>query len=245
MLLFSEFLAEGIEDRGIFKAVFIVGTPGAGKTYTSNKISDGSVSPRIVNTDAAFEFMAKKHGDDLGTADGQTASWKKHGVSVKTITKNQLAGYLNSMLPLMVDGTSSNPSNLLQRNGTLQFFGYDTAMVWVNTDKATALKRIQQRDRKVPEDFLDRVYAEAEENKEFFRSQFDIFIEIDNNDGMLTDDVILDVYRAVGKFYNEDVKNPIGKRHVAKLRQSGDKYLVPSLMDKDEINSRVSIWYKK
>jgi len=36
-------LLESVNDRGIFKAVFFAGIPGAGKSYVLNKISDGGI----------------------------------------------------------------------------------------------------------------------------------------------------------------------------------------------------------
>ena len=55
-------ITEGINDKGIFKAVFMVGFPGAGKSFVITKIKSGEVEPRIVNTDKTIEFMSKTLG---------------------------------------------------------------------------------------------------------------------------------------------------------------------------------------
>ena len=47
---------ESINDKGIFKAIFMAGTPGAGKTTVAKKLS-GGVEPRFVSTDTWVEFM--------------------------------------------------------------------------------------------------------------------------------------------------------------------------------------------
>lgn len=47
---FSKFLTESINDKGKFKAIFIIGIPGSGKTYTISKLK-GIISPRVINTD--------------------------------------------------------------------------------------------------------------------------------------------------------------------------------------------------
>ena len=62
MLLQS--LIESINDKGLFKALFIVGMPYAGKSYTVSEIT-GEISPRIVNTDKPLEHLAKMKGIDL------------------------------------------------------------------------------------------------------------------------------------------------------------------------------------
>ena len=41
----QQFLTEGIEDKGIFKAVFMAGHPGAGKTFVLNSIKSGQIEP--------------------------------------------------------------------------------------------------------------------------------------------------------------------------------------------------------
>ena len=57
MPTFKQFISESINDKGIFKAVFVIGLPGAGKSYTVSQLR-GSVSPKVVNTDIAAEFWA-------------------------------------------------------------------------------------------------------------------------------------------------------------------------------------------
>ena len=57
---FEEFLLnESINDKGILKAIFVVGLPGAGKSYTISNLK-GQISPKIVNTDVALEFLSKR-----------------------------------------------------------------------------------------------------------------------------------------------------------------------------------------
>lgn len=59
MRLSKYLLTESINDKGIFKAIFMAGTPGAGKSYVINKINDGKIQPRIVNTDKLTEYFGK------------------------------------------------------------------------------------------------------------------------------------------------------------------------------------------
>ena len=66
MKTFKEFLNEGINDKGLYKAVFLGGTPGSGKSYVQKQVKDGTIEPRIVNTDKFIEFLANKRNIDIG-----------------------------------------------------------------------------------------------------------------------------------------------------------------------------------
>jgi len=229
---FLRYLTEGIEDKGIFKAVFLAGHPGAGKSYTLDKIKSGQIEPRIVNTDKFHEHY-------------KNADWANIGDKVRKLTKSQLKLYLNSMLPLAVDGTSGSIPAMLRRRGLLESMGYDTAMVFVNTDLETAIRRVQARDRKVPEEFIRESFKKVNENKKFYRSKFDTFIEVDNNDGELNNSVIKHAFNFLTSFYNAPVKNLIGKRRIKKMKANTWKYLDPNVMAMDEIKKIVSVWYRK
>lgn len=242
MKTFKQFIDESKNDKGVFKAVFLAGTPGAGKSYTSTKIS-GGIEPRIVNTDKMLEFIAKKTKSSLDL--GGEGHNKVFVDKSKELTKSQLNNYINGMLPLIIDGTSSNINNLVQRVGILEYFGYDVGMIWVDTDFDTAVNRVQERNRKVPEDFIQRVYDSAEENKDYYSSKFDFFMKINNNEGELTDETFAKAYKAAQEFFSSGLKNPIGKRNLKALDEAGESYLVPEQYSKEEISKRIDLWYRK
>lgn len=243
MKQFKEYyLQESIEDKGIFKAVFFGGSPGAGKTYTKNRINDGQIDPRVVNTDTYYEFLARSSDIDLGD-DRRVPRWIID--QSKVLTKKQLVQNINSMLPLYIDGTSANASNLLKRQGILEGFGYDVGMVWVNTSLETAIERAKERERNVNEDFIRRTFEKLEENKSYYKTKFSTFVEVDNDEGALTNEAILNAYKKVSGFYDSSINNPIGKRNVDKLREMKEKYLSPELYDMSDIERQINIWYKK
>ena len=97
-------LTESINDKGLFKAVFFTGIPGAGKSYVTKKISDGAIDARVVNIDKHLEFLGKHRGVDIskpGNARTILDTSRQNTIS-------QLTNYVNGMLPLFVDGTSAN-----------------------------------------------------------------------------------------------------------------------------------------
>ncbi len=240
---FKEFLAEGIKDKGIFKAVFMAGTPGAGKSYTIKQVSGGDISPRIVNTDKFIEFLAKKK--NLSLKHGWLEKfWQSHEDTTKKLTRNQLRSYLNGALPIFVDGTSSDINNLIARAGVLESLGYDVGMIFVNTSFDTAIKRIEKRERSVDRSYVEEFYKLADENKKFYSGKFDFFIEINNDDDELTDEIVLSAYRKTSKFFNGELKNPIGRRVIEKLTAEKKIELVPEILKMDELDRKLDIWYR-
>lgn len=237
-----EYIAESLNDKGILKAVFVVGIPGAGKSYTVSKLK-GTVSPLVVNTDRSTEYLSKKL--KLPSND---ETWAIFRDDARRMTINQLFNYLNGLLPLFVDGTSNDVSNILGRAGILESIGYDVGMVFVNTSLDTALERAEARgkaiNRHVNPEFIKRVYQLSQDNKEYFKGKFDFFKEISNDPGEFDDAAILKAFKAVSSFYNEPVNNPVGKRTLEQLKQAKEKYLVPEVFDAGELKKKCTSWYR-
>jgi hypothetical protein len=61
----EDLITEGVYDQGIFKAVFLMGGPGSGKSAIVKALHLKSLGLRLVNTDAAFERGLKKAGHSL------------------------------------------------------------------------------------------------------------------------------------------------------------------------------------
>ncbi len=55
-------LEEGIHDPAIFKAVFLAGGPGSGKSFMVGQTGLSSFGFKIVNSDQHFEIALKKAG---------------------------------------------------------------------------------------------------------------------------------------------------------------------------------------
>lgn len=232
-------VVEGINDKGIFKAVFLAGHPGAGKSYVLDRIKSGSIDPRWVNTDKVFPLFKKWWNTD----------WPLIGNKVRIVNRNQLSGYINSMLPLAIDGTAGKVSTLMRRKSILESMGYDTAMIFVNTSLETAIERAFERGQKtkrdVDPDFIESIYTDVQKHKNYYRGRFDTWIEVDNDKGELTNEVINNVFKFVVKFYNSPIQNPIGREKVEKMIKNGWKYLDPNITSIDIIKNTISGWYAK
>lgn len=235
----DSFINESINDKGIFKAIFVCGSPGAGKSYTISKLTSGSISPRVVNTDRYTEYFGK--GFNLSAE-----QWSYYSSKIKELNINQLTHYINSMLPLWIDSTSSNPQNTLKRIGILESYGYDTACVWINTSLETSLRRNSQRKRQVPENFIKETYEKIQKLKPFYKNKFSHFWEVNNDDGELTNEVILSAFKVVTKFYSSPLENPIGQMFIDELKKGKGKYLNDIEFWKSQVtfNDQLSGWFK-
>ncbi len=242
MISFREFIGESINDKGILKAIFVIGLPGAGKSYTISKLA-GAVSPRVVNTDKAAEFLSKKWDKKI-TSD----TWKDFKDSTHKITQTSLSNYINGMLPLFIDGTSNDASNILHRIGILESLGYDVGIIHVKTSldvaKARAKKRAEETGRHVDEHFIEQVYKENAENVEFLKSKVSFFREINNEADNLDDATMQSAFKKVLSFFSESIKNPIGARHVEIMKDKKLQYLSPEIISTDVLKKKIQGWYK-
>ena len=228
--LYLDEINESINDIGILKAVFMIGSPGSGKSYVLHQISSGRIPARIVNTDKFFEFF------------GNSPAFKDKSIQ---LTTSQLTNYLNSMLPLFIDSTSSNPNNLIRRKGLLESIGYDVAAVFVRTDLDQAIARVHQRERKVPTDFIIKVHNQIEGLKDFYKGHFSTYYEVSNNDGELTNAAVLSAFKKVSHFFLEPIHNPLGKNLVERMVAAKEKYLSPNIYSVEYLRTLVSVWYNR
>ncbi len=232
---FSSYLLESLEDKGLFKVVFMSGQQGSGKSTSYKKIiKGGDISPRVVTIDKWIEFIdPKKHNELRGKA--------------QHLTMAQLVLYVNGCLPLFVETTGGDLPLLKQRTSAIQKIGYDVAGIFVNTSLETSLKRVKARGetkggRNIELDVVEKTYHTIESQKGEMKSLFSTFLEIDNNDGDLTNDIVLYAYKKILSFYKSPVNNMIGINNMIKMKELGVKYLAPDIMSMSEIKSILSRW---
>ena len=125
--------------------------------------------------------------------------------------------------------------------------GYDTAMIFVNTSLETSVERALEREsktgREVKPEFIKKIYADIQKHKNFYRGKFDTWMEVDNDKGELTEEVVVNAFKFMGNFYNSPVQNPIGQEKIKKMKENGWKYLDPNITSIDTIKSTLSGWY--
>jgi cytidylate kinase len=145
------FLFEGKNDPSIFKAVFLAGGPGSGKSFVASQVT-GGFGLKMVNSDTLFEILSKEKGLDLKNfPDAEEMERNSARNQAKSLTKKQMANYLRGRLGIVIDGTGKDFSKIKKQKDSLANIGYDTYMIFVNTSLDVALQRNNERARTVPE----------------------------------------------------------------------------------------------
>ena len=220
MLRFSQYLSEGVNDPAIFKAVFLAGGPGSGKSFIVGKTGLPSMGYKVLNSDDAFEFAMKKLGmemspDNIFSPKGQEIRGK-----AKTLTRTRQMRYLNGRLGLVIDGTGKDDRKLKGQATTLKGLGYDVAMIFVNTDLDTALKRNRMRARSLPDAEVEKYWKAVQVNIGEFQTFFgkDKMLIVDNSEGKDYQKETLRAYRDVQKFTKAPIGNMKHKKYLDRLK---------------------------
>ena len=213
MITFQD-LQEGLNDPNIFKAFFLAGGPGSGKSYVVRKTTGGT-GLKIVNSDDAFERYLKVAGLSQKMPESEKEPRDVERDRAKRVTKARQEGYLEGRLGLIIDGTGKDFDKIAKQSNDLKQLGYDTHMIFVNTSLDTALERNAKRDRSVPDSIVVKSWNEVQSNIGSFSQHFrENFIVVDNNDA--GEDVFVKVFKQVKGLLRKKVQSPVAKQWVVK-----------------------------
>ena len=104
-----QYINEGVYDPGIFKAFFLAGGPGSGKTFVTQTAFAGS-GLKLVNSDNAFEKGLRKANLSIKMPDEEEYFRNIIRQRAKTTTGNQLDQYVQGRLGLIIDATGRDLS---------------------------------------------------------------------------------------------------------------------------------------
>tara|TARA_R110000737_G_scaffold31887_1_gene50319 strand:- start:300 stop:962 length:663 start_codon:yes stop_codon:yes gene_type:complete len=204
MKTFDE-LQEGVYDPNIFKAFFLAGGPGSGKSYVVRKTTGGT-GLKVVNSDDAFEKLLKDANLSLKMPEDEADARTPVRDRAKEITKKQQANYLEGRLGLIVDGTGKDYDKISNQSNELRQLGYDTHLIFVNTSLDVALERNASRSRSVPESVVVKSWRDVQTNIGKFNNHFKSeMIIVDNNKP--DEDIIKQVYKRIQSLLRKKVKN--------------------------------------
>ena len=212
-------LQEGLQDPNIFKAFFLAGGPGSGKSYVVRKTTGGT-GLRVVNSDDAFEALLKKANLSLKMPEEEEAPREVQRQRAKKLTKRRMGdastgkgGYLEGRIGLVLDGTGKDYESIARQATELKQLGYDVHMIFVNTSLDTALARNAKRSRSVPEDIVVQSWKAVQSNigkfSQYFRANF---VVVDNND--TDEDVMTPVFKQIKGLLKKPVRSPLAKQWV-------------------------------
>lgn len=208
-------LDEGPNDPHIFKAVFLAGGPGSGKSYVSSKLLSGT-GLRVVNSDDIYEYLMNKQNlaldpETIFSPQGQEIRGK-----AKELTKKRRGHYLDGRIGIIIDGTGKDVAKVEAESEKLRELGYETMMLFVNTSLDIAQERNQQRPRKLDPKEVEKMWNAVQQNIMSFQQVFGAsnFHVVDNSGGLEDPKRAAqfnEVYRAVQKFINTPPKMPAAK----------------------------------
>lgn len=213
MKTFQE-LQEGVYDPNIFKAIFLAGGPGSGKSYVVRRTT-GGLGMKIVNSDDIYEKMLNDAGLETTPEDIYSDQGQEIRVRAKAVTKRLQGGFLDGRLGVIIDGTGKDYDKISRQVAGLQKLGYECSMIFVNTSLDTAQERNQMRQRTLPADQVEKMWKEVQNNIGKFQRLFGSsnFIVVDNNDA--GEDVFEKVWKRVMLMVKKKVTNGIAKRWIA------------------------------
>lgn len=179
---------EGVNDPHIFKAIFMVGPMGAGKSTVAQQLvgvgikqirdNEGKVTNTIrtqqtglrsLNLDNFNELFIKKVQPEGGIlpASQLQKSWQN--------VQKQKANYLDGRLGLLIDGSGRNMTDVFENLRKLLILGYDVACIFVNITADESVHRAKERAARQAEEAKAKAEAEAkakglpppDENKQY------------------------------------------------------------------------------
>ena len=182
MIKLMDLLLEGVNDPGIFKAIFLAGGPGSGKTFVT-RAAFGGTGLKLVNSDAAFERGLKKAGLSLKMPDEEEYFRNIVRAKAKMTTATALDTYVQGRLGLVIDATGRDLNVINTQKRMLDQIGYDSYMIFVNTSLEVAIERNKNRPRSIPEYIVTNSWNGVQRNIGQFQRIFspNRMLIVDNN----------------------------------------------------------------
>ena len=251
MIKLSDLLTEGVYDPGIFKAVFMAGGPGSGKTSAARGIFgisgewqsvSQSTGLKYINSDNMFEYLFKKEKGQIRmdlSALSADDFWSIYAgdnpESMRVKAKELVHGkmfdnFIKGKLGIIIDITSRDVSRVEKKKKLLEDNGYDCYMIFVNTSLNIAIERNNERDRKLPNDIVESIWEAVQKNIVKYKGIFGTknFIEL-SSDNLEYDwktgqsKIPKAISKVVNKWVNGPIKNKIAKDWITKMKDLKNK----------------------
>ena len=204
MIDFQQYIAEGVYDPNIFKAFFLAGGPGSGKSWVSERTLSG-IGLKVINSDSVFARALEKEKMSLNFAnydEKEVARRDDIRAKAKARTGVQLKLALEGRLGLILDSTARDIARIESEANTMKHIGYDVHMIFVNTSLEVALKRNQMRARKLPDAIVITNHKTVQQNIGKLQRLFGTrnFVIVDNN--KVAEAVNPSVHKAIRRVIN-------------------------------------------
>jgi len=234
--------AEGVHDKGIFKAVFIAGGPGSGKDYVLDKTLSG-LGLTELSSDKALEYLMDKEGLDKRMPASEEE--RKNIVRSRAKNINELRQRLAVLgrNGLIVNETGADHKKIARIKERLEEIGYDTSMIMVNTKDEISqhrnIERGQRGGRTVPEHIRKSKWDSVQSSRPEFAKMFGSkYVEFDNSEDLrpgksspeivkAKNEEILSLFKNFQKFTSEPPKSEAATAWVASELDKKDTLPIP------------------
>ena len=262
--LTKPFLNEGVRDPGIFKAVFLAGGPGSGKSYVAQQlfgipenINVSKTGLKMVNQDKELEMLLKKYygtvdldnmPEDLfrQLTDPSYDDYSGMRQFAKDLSSERLRLYTEGRLGVIIDGTGHKFKSVKNKKTRLEKMGYDCYMVFVNTSLEIALQRNESRPRVLPENIVRESWTDVQNNLGYFQGLFGSgnFLIVQNNKYLSEKQshkhFKMLASKGIDQFLKKPAKNKIAKDWIKKQKHI-KKIDLPKLLKKQKLKEKVEI----
>ena len=220
-------IQEGVYDPNIFKAVFLAGGPGSGKSFVVRQTT-GGLGLKILNSDDIYEKDLEKAGLDAGKPED---IFSDEGQAIrdrsKEKTKKRQDLWVDGRLGIIIDGTGKDVGKISRQKSLLDQIGYDCYMIFVNTSLDIAQERNMQRKRKLQPKAVEQMWNAVQRNIGAFQSMFGRgnFIIVDNNKDVSDGDIFAAATKEIRKLIKSKPSKPQAKKWIAnelKKKARGD-----------------------
>ena len=175
-------IIEGRFDPYQNKAIFFAGVPGAGKTFIARRLASIFYGLKQVNPDAAFKYLLRNKNLSLKMPPEEETPREIERQRSKQIVGKQQQMYQQENLGMLIDTTGRSLARVVDTKEELEAQGYETAMIYVDADIETSVKRNRARERSIPEKVLMQNFGAVKANVPRFQELFgDRFFELDNS----------------------------------------------------------------
>lgn len=181
MIKLLNLLLEAI--KGKPKAIFLGGSPGAGKSTLFKKIIPSSFTS--INVDDTYEELLTKAGLSLKQKDygaEQNALAGKLMAQARTATVDKYTEKIKGKNNIVIDSLAASPGPVQKKKEELEALGYDCMMVMIFVSPLTSLERNNQRDRSLMPSIVIKSWHAVNTAIDTYKKMFgDKFIIVNND----------------------------------------------------------------
>jgi hypothetical protein len=129
---------------------------------------------------------------------------------------------MRGALGLVIDGTGKNIKSIASQKKFLEKYGYETAIVIVNTNLDTAVSRDAKRKRTIGKKSLEPMWQAVQDNIGEFQQMFgksNTYI-VDNSDGKDFEKETMSTYKGIGQWSKKPPSSRFAKKWIEQEKKN-------------------------